>query len=395
MKDSKGNVVTNAAPAALGTATHDTATLGGKVDSLALGDGTANAPNGATVTYEFFPNNDCSGETHTDQVVTVGADGSVPDANPQTLGAGSYSYLAVYSGNANYSAKTAACEPFIISKGTPSTGTTLHNAASSAVVSNGTALDSGSGLYDVATVTTSDSFSLSGTVTFQFFTNGTCTGTPASSQAGVALVNGSATSAQHLGLTAGNYAFNAQYIAGNDPNHNNSAVSSCEPFTINAPPTPPTPPSGTPAIGITKNPKGQTITSGGTATWTIVVTNTGTLTLSNVSVSDPLASNCNQSSSTIAALGLDGAGCERDLQLLARQRHGQLHQRRDCDGHRLERPDRDRERLGAGQRDHPAGGHPDASAVEAGDRHRQGSEDAVDFADRRNRDVQDHGHQHR
>ena len=70
--------------------------------------------------------------------------------------------------------------------------------------------------------------------------------------------------------------------------------------------TPPPPSGGTPNIGITKNAapgqKGQTITSGGTATWTIVVTNTGTLTLSNVSVSDPLAPNCNQSGSTIAAL---------------------------------------------------------------------------------------------
>src|SRR5262249_48302849 len=53
-------------------------------------------------------------------------------------------------------------------------------------------------------------------------------------QANVALNAGgtSATSSSHLNLAAGNYAFNAQYIAGTDTNHTNSPVSACEPFTI-------------------------------------------------------------------------------------------------------------------------------------------------------------------
>ncbi len=59
---------------------------------------------------------------------------------------------------------------------------------------------------------------------------------------------------------------------------------------------------GTPAISITKNPKSQSIATGATANFTIVVTNTGTLPLTNVSVSDPLSPNCNQTSSQIAAL---------------------------------------------------------------------------------------------
>ncbi|HEX4520371.1 MAG TPA: hypothetical protein VH063_12390, partial [Gaiellaceae bacterium] len=60
---------------------------------------------------------------------------------------------------------------------------------------------------------------------------------------------------------------------------------------------------GTPAISITKNPKTQSIASGATANFTITVTNTGTLVLSNVSVSDPLSPNCNQTSASIPALG--------------------------------------------------------------------------------------------
>jgi uncharacterized repeat protein (TIGR01451 family) len=68
----------------------------------------------------------------------------------------------------------------------------------------------------------------------------------------------------------------------------------------NAPPPPSTP--QTPAIAITKNPKSQTIASGATATWTIVVTNTGNVTLTNVHVVDPIAPDCVKTSAQIPAL---------------------------------------------------------------------------------------------
>src|SRR5439155_308055 len=126
VKDGQNVTVTNASPAALGTAVHDTATLGGSVSGFPVGDGTANAPNGATVTYEFFTTNDCTG-THTEQAVNVAADGSVPKATAMTLSAGSYSYLAVYSGNQNYNAKPAGCEPFKVSQATPTLVTTVKD----------------------------------------------------------------------------------------------------------------------------------------------------------------------------------------------------------------------------------------------------------------------------
>jgi uncharacterized repeat protein (TIGR01451 family) len=61
---------------------------------------------------------------------------------------------------------------------------------------------------------------------------------------------------------------------------------------------PPPPPPSNPAISITKNPKTQTIGSGATASFTIAVTNTGNVTLTNVTVSDTLAPGCNASSAT-------------------------------------------------------------------------------------------------
>jgi uncharacterized repeat protein (TIGR01451 family) len=54
-----------------------------------------------------------------------------------------------------------------------------------------------------------------------------------------------------------------------------------------------------PAIAITKEPKSQTVTSGGTATWTIVVTNVGGTDLFNVNVTDALAPNCAKTSAEI------------------------------------------------------------------------------------------------
>src|SRR5207245_3037287 len=85
-----------------------------------------------------------------------------------------------------------------------------------------------SSVYDTATVSDSG-FAFTGTVTFKFFTNGTCTA-PASSSESKAVGMQSSTQGP---LAAGSYSFNAQYIAGSDTTHTDSAVTACEPLTIN------------------------------------------------------------------------------------------------------------------------------------------------------------------
>ena len=115
-----------------------------------------------------------------------------------------------------------------------------------------------------------------------------CAGTALYTQS-VALTAGSATTTPGFtSLVAGIHRWTAAYAG--DAN-NNAASSGCsaEPVTIT-----------NPSIAITKLPATQTIASGGTATWTIVVTNTGDVTLTNVTVADPLAPNC--VSSTIGTL---------------------------------------------------------------------------------------------
>ena len=54
-----------------------------------------------------------------------------------------------------------------------------------------------------------------------------------------------------------------------------------------------------PAITIVKDPKSQTFTSGGTAHFKITVTNSGDVTLTDVTVSDPLSTDCDRNLGTL------------------------------------------------------------------------------------------------
>src|SRR5437588_787060 len=114
-----------------------------------------------------------------------------------------------------------------INQGTPSTATTIKNAADDSVVN--AALPLGSTVYDTAAVTNAGGFPLSGTVTFRFYsTKADCTGA-STDETGIAV---GTKSSNHGPLGAGGYSFQAKYVAGTDANHADSAWSDCEPSTI-------------------------------------------------------------------------------------------------------------------------------------------------------------------
>jgi uncharacterized repeat protein (TIGR01451 family) len=96
---------------------------------------------------------------------------------------------------------------------------------------------------------------------------------------------------------AGNYWFQASYSG--DPSDTGPVSSACtsEPLVVESP-----------GISITKLPASQTILAGGTATWTIVVTNTGDVGLTDVTVADPIAPNCDDTFPGTLAAGASETG---------------------------------------------------------------------------------------
>ena len=201
----------------LGSSVHDTATVTGQVGSF---------PITGTVTYRFFLNDSCSAPAFLTWTVPVGD----PSGTVGPLAAGDYSFNASYSGDRNYDPSFSACEPFHVAKG-PTTITTALILGTSTPLANGGTVALGSSVHDTSTVTGQvDSFPISGTVTYRFFLNGTCSA-PAFLTWTVNLGEDSGTVGP---LTAGSYSFNASY-SGNG--NYLPSYSACEPFHVAKGPT--------------------------------------------------------------------------------------------------------------------------------------------------------------
>jgi uncharacterized repeat protein (TIGR01451 family) len=198
------------------------------------------------------------------------------------LPAGTYYWGVSFLGDANNN-PVSECggdegvqnEVLTIGPATPSASTTLKNAATNATIANGTTLSHGSSVYDTAQIGNTAGQPLTGTLSFRFFHNGDCSGTPASVQTGVAVGGQSAATGA---LDEGSYGFQAMYVAGDDPNHTDSAWSACEPFNI----------QGLVDLAVTKTGSPNPVSEGANITWTMVVTNNGPDTDTGVTVSDPL-----------------------------------------------------------------------------------------------------------
>ncbi len=184
-----------------------------------------------SVAYTFFTSVDCTtGGTPAEGGVLVG--GVPPNSSTKgPLAAGSYSFQAIYSGDANFAGSTSGCEPLTITAGTTATATVIKNAVGGTTVTG--ALPLGSSVFDTSTVTpTPATPTPTGSVAYTFFTSVDCTtgGTPAG---GGVLVGGVPPNSSTKGpLAAGSYSFQAVFTSG-DANFTGS-TSGCEPLTISA-----------------------------------------------------------------------------------------------------------------------------------------------------------------
>jgi hypothetical protein len=226
-------VVDNANPAALGSYLHDSANL------TFTGGGTL--PSGSTVYFSFFTNNDCTAPpADTTDVDVGGEDSPATGLDPRLvagpLGAGSYSYVAVFvSGDSSVVGDSIGdCEPFMISQGTPSTSTEIHRGQTDSgapVVIPPAGIDPGGYVHDSATVTGVAGFVPTGTVSFTWYTNGTCYGTGTAAGTVALNSNGVADPSTAEGpLAPGNYSFKASYSG--DINYTSGDPSACEPLHV-------------------------------------------------------------------------------------------------------------------------------------------------------------------
>src|SRR5207244_3911009 len=122
-----------------GTTVHDKATVSGSFGT----------PTG-TVTFTFFTTSStCTGTSVASGTVTLDASGVAhPSASQGPLSASSYSFIAHYNGDPNYTATDSPCEPLEVTALTPTALTEIHNASHNVVV----AVPAGTTVHDKATL---------------------------------------------------------------------------------------------------------------------------------------------------------------------------------------------------------------------------------------------------
>jgi hypothetical protein len=176
---------------------------------------------GGTVMYNVYSSANCQGATITVLTVTV-TNGIVPSSGRVTfISAGTNSWNAVYSGDANNGHATSLCGTVTVNKATPTVSATL----SANVITKGGAA-SGS-----ATLT--GSFVAGGTLTYNEFSSGDCTGT-ANVVSTVTVTNNVVPSSSSTTFpTDGRFSWNAIYSG---DSNNSPATSSCKVITVTAPP---------------------------------------------------------------------------------------------------------------------------------------------------------------
>jgi hypothetical protein len=216
----------NLSPTIATTLSTTTASIGDPVhDSATLSGATSGA--GGTVTYSAYAGaNTCTGTDLLHSTVNV-TNASVPDsANFTPSAAGSYSFQAVYSGDANNNPATSVCSTEqLLVKTNPGITTTL----------SATAISLGGTVHDSASLSgaTSDA---GGTVHYAAYAGAnTCTGTDLLNDT-EPVTNGSvADSANFTPAASGTYSFQAVY-SGDAKNNGATSVCSTEQLLVRATP---------------------------------------------------------------------------------------------------------------------------------------------------------------
>ncbi|MCA1683944.1 MAG: hypothetical protein LC708_02290, partial [Actinobacteria bacterium] len=201
------NIVTQASPPVpVGGQITDTATLSGGVN-----------PTG-TIRFDLYgPDNaTCTGTPAFTSTVPVSGNGNYTSGAHTTAAAGTYRWVATYSGDANNApaGPTACLDPAEATAGLRVTPNLVTVASAGSV---------GGQVFDTATL--SGGFNPTGTITFQLFNNETCTGTPIFQNTKPVTGNGNVVSDPFILPAPGIYHFVATYSG--DANNNPVGPTAC------------------------------------------------------------------------------------------------------------------------------------------------------------------------
>jgi len=254
-------------------------------DVAHLAGGTSDA--GGQITFMLFKDNACSAQVGGNVTTVVnGADGKDYTSPSITVTApGTYYWVANYSGDANNAASSTTCgdaneTPLVIKP---------HISISKSPDSQ-TILVGQTATFSI-TVTNDGDATLTNVVVTDALAPG-CARTKADIPALASMAPGATVTYSCTLANVTSSFTNVAVATGTPPVGPNVSAQDNAAVTV-------VPPATHPAIAIVKNPKSQTVTSGGTATFTITVTNTGDVALTNVTVSDPLSPNCDKTIGTL------------------------------------------------------------------------------------------------
>ena len=199
---------------AITTTASGTVPVGGQISDSANLTGGFN-PTG-TITFKLYGPNDqtCSGAVAFSATVPVSANGQYQSGNFTTTTAGTYRWIANYSGDANNAAASGACndalENVIVTKKSP----TVVTVASASV-------EVGGQIHDTATL--AGGYNPTGSITFNLYgpNDATCTGAVAFTDTAIVSGNTDYVSANFTTLAAGTYRWIANYSG--DANNNATA----------------------------------------------------------------------------------------------------------------------------------------------------------------------------
>jgi hypothetical protein len=210
--------VTPLSPGITAQLSTNSATIGATVHAVATLSGATSSASG-TVTYDVYSNDTCAAGGLVSTLGPVSVSGAVVPNSPNwtTTAAGTFYFVANYSGDADNNATTSDCAADALTVTPLSPGITAQLSTNSATI--------GATVHAVATLSGATS-SASGTVTYDVYSNDTCAAGGLVSTLGPVSVSGAVVpnSPNWTTTAAGTFYFVANYSGDAD---NNATTSDC------------------------------------------------------------------------------------------------------------------------------------------------------------------------